>query len=157
MKSMRRYVLFLLFAGSIIACGKDKFATKPSLKIKSVNGNFVPAGATLSVDMEYTDKEGDVSNTLFVQKIRLNQKVVPTIRDTFSLTVPEFPSKNKGEILVALEYNNYLVSAINPPKTGTPPNERYEDDTLIIRFALRDLAGNVSDTVSTGTIIVSRN
>ncbi len=157
MKSMRRSVLFFLFVAGIVACNKDKFATKPSLKIKSVNGNFVPAGAVLSVDMEFTDKEGDVSNTLFVQKIRLNQKVVPTIRDTFSLIVPEFPSKNKGEILVDLEYNNYLVSAINPPKTGTPPNERYEDDTLIIRFALRDLAGNVSDTVSTGTIIVSRN
>ena len=158
MNSTMRFLGVLLISGiALLSCNKDKAATKPSIKITSLNGNFIPFGGTLVVEMDFTDKEGDISNTIFVQKIRKNIRTTATIRDTFSLAVPSFPSKSSGEIQLALDYNNYLVSAINPPKVGTPPNQRNEDDTLEIRFVLRDLAGNVSDTASAGTVIVSRN
>lgn len=149
---MRQY-LFLAFAFLVVcSCGKDKLDTKPSIKIKSVSSEFVPNGFGLSVEMEFADKEGDISNTLFVQKIRTNIKPAATIRDTFSLIVPEFTVTQRGKIKVNLTYQNHLISAITPP--GTPPN--FDDDTLILRFVLRDLAGNVSDTANAGTIIVER-
>jgi hypothetical protein len=155
--NMRALGILLISALVIVSCNKDKVATKPSIKITSINGNVIPFGAGLVVEMDFTDKEGDISNTMFVQKIRKNIRTTATIRDTFSLAIPSFPVKSTGEIQLNMDYNNYLVSAINPPKKGTPPNEVFEDDTLEIRFALRDLAGNVSDTVSAGTIVVLRN
>lgn len=154
---MRLPSILLVASLFILSCNKDKVATKPSIKITSINGNVIPFNGVLVVEMDFTDKEGDISNTMFVQKIRKNIRPTATIRDTFSLAIPVFPKKSFGEIALNLEYNNYLVSAINPPRVGTPPNERFEDDTLEIRFALRDLAGNVSDTVSAGTIVVLRN
>ena len=85
-----RQVIFLAFLLIfMMACNKDKLETKPSIKINSVSSNFIPNGGNLSVSMEFADKEGDISNSLFVQKIRTNIRVVPTIRDTFSLPVPK--------------------------------------------------------------------
>ena len=136
----------------VIGCNKDKFNTRPTIKIKSVSSSVVPINSSLQIELEYTDKEGDISNSIFIQKIRLNKVVVPTIRDSFSLPVPDFPGKSKGLIQLTLDYQNHLVSAVNPP--GTPPN--FESDTLIIRMALKDKANNVSDTVSTNQIIILR-
>lgn len=136
----------------VISCGKDKFNTRPTIKIKSVSSSVIPVNGALQVELEFTDKEGDISNSIFIQKIRLNQVVVPTTRDSFSLPVPDFPGKPKGFIQLTLQYQDHLVSATNPP--GAPPN--FESDTLIIRMALRDEANNVSDTVSTGKIIIQR-
>ena len=153
---MRQYFFLALSFFFIAACGKDKLETRPSIKIQSVSSNFIPNGGSLTVEMEFADKEGDISNTLFVQKIRLNIRTTPTIRDSFSLPIASFPKNSRGFLQVNMDYQNHLVSAINPPSVGgTPP--RVEDDTLTIRYALRDRAGNVSDTVSAGTIIVSRN
>lgn len=149
---MRQYFYFALVLVFIVACGKDKLETKPSIKIKSFSSNIIPNGGGLRVELEFADKEGDISNALFVQKIRTNVKVLPTIRDTFSLLMPEFTNNSRGTIEVNMDYSNHLVSAINP---GIPPN--VADDSLTIRFALRDLKGNVSDTVSIKNIIVIRN
>jgi hypothetical protein len=95
-----------------------------------------------------------VNDTLYVKKVRINQKQVPTIRDSFQLKVPDFPQNSSGEIKVYLDYNNYLISAINPPTSGNPPVA--EPDTLMILFALKDKANHISDTVQTGPIIVIR-
>ncbi len=139
-----------------VACSKDKFETKPSLKIKSINGNLIPPGQNsgLVVTFEFTDKEGDVDDTLYVKKIRINQRQVATLRDSFKLKVPDFPHNTSGEIKLYMDYQNYLISAISPPTTGNPPVA--EPDTLMIRFALKDKANNISDTVQTGPIVVIR-
>lgn len=150
-------ILFILFGILLLsACSKDKLQTKPSIKIKSTSPLLVPFGGTLSLEMEFADKEGDISNVLAFYKTRTNKRVVPTIRDSFALQVSDFPKNQRGNLNVTLYYQNHLVSAINPPNLGgTPP--RFENDTLIFRIVLKDLAGNVSDTVSTPSIVISRN
>lgn len=138
-----------------IACNKDKLETTPSLKLKSISSSTIPIGGTLIVQLDFTDKEGDISDTIFVKKIRTNKIVVPTIRDSFELPVPAFPDRSRGIIELQLKYQNHLLSAINPPSSGgNPPN--LHDDTLILKFALRDKAKHISDTVTTGTIVVVR-
>ena len=138
-----------------IACSKDKLETTPSLKLKSITPSTVPIGGTLTVQFDFTDKEGDISDTIFVKKIRVNRIVVPTLRDSFELTVPAFPDRSRGVIELQLKYQNHLVSAVNPPSSGgTPPN--LHDDTLVFKFALRDKAKHVSDTVTTGQIVIVR-
>ncbi|HUP11873.1 MAG TPA: hypothetical protein VM187_06670 [Niastella sp.] len=135
-----------------VACGKDKFETKPTITIKSIGPNPVPMNFPLTIELEYTDKEGDIADSLFVRKIRINQKKVATVRDSFYLTLPgDAPEKNKGTIKLTLDYQNYLISAQNP---GNPPNAA--PDSLIFRFALRDKAKNTSDTIDTDLIIIER-
>jgi hypothetical protein len=151
---MIRILAVILFVTVIVACNKNKYQTKPTLELKSMNGNVVPAGAQLLLEFDFTDKEGDVNNALFVQKIRTNKQKVPTIRDTFSLPVPEFPKNTKGLIQALLDYSQHLTSAINPPKD--PVTNKNQHDTLILRFVLRDRAGNASDTVTTDPVVILR-
>jgi hypothetical protein len=148
-------LLSIITVSFFAACDKDKFNTKPSLEFKSINGNIIPSNGALVIQFEFTDKEGDISNVLYVKKIRTNQRQVPTIRDTFALEVPDFPKHSKGVIEAVLDHPNYLVSASNPPRVGNPP--RYENDSLTLKFVLRDKAMNVSDTVTVENIIVDRN
>ena len=151
-----RSLLFVTALFTIaIACNKDKLETTPSLKLKSISASTIPVGGTLIVELDFTDKEGDISDTIFVKKTRTNRIVVPTIRDSFVLQVPPFPDRSRGIIQLELKYQNHLLSAINPPSSGgTPPN--LHDDTLVFQFALRDKAKHISDTVTTGPIIIVR-
>lgn len=152
---MRVALIVLIFTTTLLAaCNKGKFSTRPSLKLKSVNTTVVPVSGSLDFRFEFTDKEGDISNLLYVRKIRQNVRAVPTIRDSFALAVPQFPKKIYGEIEVNMDYNLYLTSAINPPLTGTPPKP--ENDTLIFKFVLKDEADNKSDTLTTERIVIVR-
>ena len=51
-----------------VSCGKDKFNTKPSLKLKSINSRVIPVNGVLNIEFEFTDKEGDISNLLTLKK-----------------------------------------------------------------------------------------
>ena len=151
-----RLLLYVLALFTVtVACNKDKLETTPSLKLKTMSSSTVPVGGQLNIEFDFTDKEGDVSDTIFVRKIRINKIVVPTLRDSFVLQVPTFPNKSKGVIELNLKYQNHLVSATNPPSSGgTPPN--LHDDTLMLKFALRDKGKHISDTVTIGPIFVVR-
>ena len=149
----------LLIAGFILivlfACNKDKYQTKPQISIKSINPSVVPTNGGLTITLSFTDKEGDISDTLFLKKIRLNKTVVPTIRDSIRYKIPDFPNYSKGDIDVALDYQTVL-SAINPPPIPGSVPSRAQPDTLIIKLWIRDKGGNVSDTVTTGQVVVIR-
>ena len=151
---MTRILVVILCVAVFVACNKDKAETRPTLKVKSTSGDIIPAQGILLVEFDFTDKEGDVNNSLFVQKIRTNKQTTATIRDTFSLPVPEFPKNTRGIIQAQLEHGAHLASAINPPKD--PITNKNQHDTLMLRFVLRDRAGNVSDTVAVGPVVVLR-
>lgn len=152
-----RYLTGFVLTVAVLAtaCSKDKVETKPSLKVKSVSSNVIPVNGDLSVNLEFTDKEADLES-IFVQKIRQNRRTTKTIRDTFSLSVGEFPKKNNGDLEMKLFYQLQLLSAERAPAVPGRPNE-FESDSLIIRLVLRDKAANVSDTVTTEQIVVQRN
>ena len=154
---MRLFVSLLsIFIILAISCGKDKFLTKPTIRIKSMNTEYVPLNGNLIITMECTDKEGDVQDSVIIVKKRLNQRVVPTLRDTLRFLFPVFPATPRTEIVANLDYNNHIISAENPPNIpGSNPPQK-ELDTLILKIAVRDKAGNISDTVTTNRIIVFR-
>lgn len=139
----------------VMACNKDKFQTKPTIIIKSVNTEVVPFNGSLVVTLECTDKEGDVQDSIFIVKRRLNKRVVPTVRDTLRYKFPVFPTNTRTEIQVVLDYQN-ILSAINPPNIPGSNPVRKELDTLVLKFAVRDKAGNKSDTVQSQQIFVTR-
>ena len=141
----------------MLACSKDKFQTVPSLRLKSKSTDVVPYNGTLRVTLEYTDKEGDVHDSIWVKKTRLNQRVVPTIRDSIKYKIPDYPDKTKGQFEITLDFQSILsaISPLNSIPATNPPSK--ESDTLLVKFAVRDKAGHTSDSVSIGTIVVRRS
>jgi hypothetical protein len=150
---MQKLVLYCTLALLLfVACNKDKYQTTPTIEIKSIDPTTVAINTPLIVELEYTDKEGDIQDTIFVKKIRINQKKLNTLRDSFALPLPgDAPDKQKGTIKLTLDYNNYVTSAVNP---GNPPNAA--PDSLIFRFILQDKGNHRSDSVESGLIVVLR-
>ena len=147
--------LLLLTAVTVIGCNKDKFQTKPTITLKSVNNEIIQQNGSLVVELEVTDKEGDVQDSVIVIKNRLNKRVVATLRDTLRFKYPSFPETPKTRVVVTIDYQNILSAILPPTIPGSMPPQR-ELDTLQVKFAVRDNAGNVSDTLTIPTIYVVR-
>ena len=147
------FVLIVLFA-----CSKNKFQTKPQISVKSVSTRVVPINGDLTITLSYTDKEGDISDSLFFIKKRLNKRFAATIsgRDTIGYPIPDFPNYDKGEIGMALRYQDHLISAQSPNTIPGSNPVQYEPDSLDFKIWIIDKAKNVSDTVSTGLITILR-
>jgi len=148
-----KILVIALLAVVALACSKNAYNTKPTLKIKSVSKTYVPFQEPLVIELEVTDKEGDVTDTLFLKKMRLNQRTTATLaNDSLYFQIPDAPNSSDGIVHLELGYNDYLVSAIDP---NGPGNTKI-NDTIIFKFALRDKAKNVSDTVTTEPIVIER-
>ncbi len=152
---MKKYFGLFLLLGTLVACDKDKFETKPQLKLKSVNNNEVRFNGNLVVTMEFTDKEGDVTDSLFVIRERINVRG-PIVAATSPFKIPTFPERNQGEIQVSFDFQTQLIPGLPSIRIpGTVPSQ-YEPDSLILKFVARDKEGNVSDTLAVSDIFVER-
>lgn len=144
--------LAIIVVLGILACGKDKFQTVPQLKIKSKSTDVVPFNENLSIILEYTDKEGDVDDSLIIVRQRLNIKKPLTLAPS-PYKIPTFPDTQKGEFEVNFRYTFDLTVGLIPiPIPGTNPQQN-EPDTMVLKFVARDKAGNKSDTVATNVIV----
>jgi hypothetical protein len=132
----------------IVACSKDKFQTKPQIKIKSINSSVIPVNGQLAITLEFTDKEGDLGNdSLLSIRKRLNLNPLPGGTagvDTIYNTIPEFPDKNKGEITLRFNWNYLHQSDV-------------ENDTISFKLVAMDRGGNSSDTITTEKIVILKN
>ena len=129
----------------LLACGKDKFETKPKLEIKDYSSKELFKGETLKIRLNYFDKEGDLNKSPVIGiRKRLNFIPLPSSQDkadTFRNNLPDFPVNDNGEITFQLDYDRLKESQI-------------ENDTILFRFAVEDRAGNKSDTVTTDQIVI---
>jgi hypothetical protein len=150
-----KVLLIILTIAAITACKKDSLETTPKLKVKSLNTTTVQVGQNFKAVFEFADKEGDVSDSIYIKEIRLNKTVVATKIDTFSFPMPSFPDSKRGEISLEFTYEQ-IKSAINPPTIpGSNPPVK-EPDTLILRVTLKDKANHISTAVSTPQFQVIR-
>jgi hypothetical protein len=148
------YIVCLLVV--LIACKKDKFETTPSLTLKSTSGKVIPANAGLTIVFGFTDKEGDIKDSIFYRKIRLNVRKTPEKPDSLYYKIPPYPKAFEGEFTLNIPYND-LEAAINPLNVpGTNPVQK-ESDTLDLKFAIRDKEKHTSDTVVIKGVVVKRN
>ena len=146
----------MIITFGIISCGKDRFETKPQLEYLSRNTDVVEASQSLRLNIEFRDKEGDVSDTLFIVRQRLNKKSPVQLPASFYL-IPDFPKTDKGEFEITLDYYDHLTTslpAISIPGSGNPSKK--EIDTLRIKIVARDLGGNKSDTLVVDNVYVKR-
>ena len=139
----------------MISCDKDKFQTVPQLTLKSRNTEIVPLNGTLRLNIEYTDKEGDVSDSLLIVRQRLNKRGTTQLPPS-PYGIPDFPKTDKGEFEVSLAYQFGLIFGLNPIRiTGSNPPQN-EIDTLRLKIVARDKAGNKSDTLVVDNVYIIR-
>jgi hypothetical protein len=141
--------LVLAFSAVFGACGKDTYTTKPSLSFKDVNGTVFGNGSTLIFNIEFTDKEGDIQDSIWVQKIT-RTKGCTNFSDRTKIPSFQAISNLKGTFEVGYSVGTSLNSTY-PILPGCPGNK---NDTCYFKFWARDLAKNVSDTVVSPDIII---
>jgi hypothetical protein len=147
---MKTKILVTLLVVIVLgACKKDKYNTTPTLTLKSVGNKVVQTGGILRVEFQVTDKEGDISDTLYFKKIRINKRTTTTIRDSLRFQIPAAPKTTDGFIELNLQYQNHLISAISP---GNPR----QNDTLNLQFSVRDKAKNRSEPVTVENVVIIR-
>ena len=143
---MRYTILFSIFLFAVLSgCNKEKFKTTPALKFNSVNTTELRSGQTIQFKLSFTDAEGDLTDSIFVQK------VVPTcVQSSFDqlYPLPSFPTttNQKGDIVVTMGFNASPYPQVDP-KCG-------QDEIAVFRFVLRDKANHASDTVSSPPITI---
>ena len=144
---MRYTVLFsILMLAILTGCKKDKYKTTPSLTFKSVSSTRVPPGSIVKFTLTFTDAEGDVSGSVYVEK---NEPTCALSSFNEMDSIPSFPAtKNQKGDLVITFGNNAGTSYENI----SPQCQR--NDTAVFRFAIKDKANHVSDTVSSPPIII---
>ncbi len=133
-----------------MGCSKDKFTTKPQIVFKGVNGNVFRADNLIDFQFEATDKEGDLQDTLYVQRVTT---VCPDLNVVTPFEMPATVKKSdlKVQVDVVFVYRNP-----NPPYVLLGGcSER--DDTATFKFWVKDVAGHVSDTIQSPPIVLLKN
>lgn len=148
------FVLLVL----ITACEKSSFKAKPQLKMVS-QSSVVPfsTDAIFSITCKFTDKEGDLSGAsdsslIYTAKALNKRRIDYGSFDTSYAVVytklPDFPDKTSGEIEIQFQQPNYY----RPIKNQDPGTDG--NDTLVFKVLVKDRAGNISDTLTSGPIVL---
>lgn len=142
-----KLLIFSAILLGITACKKDSFTTRPQLQFKSVNGKTFGSGSAIIFSLEFTDKEGDLQDSIWVQKVtRVNGC------NNFSdrAKIPNFTATSNLKGVFEIGYSNGFVPGSN--YTVIPSCSKI--DTCYFRFWTRDNAKNASDTVVSPDIII---
>jgi hypothetical protein len=151
-------LLLLSLISLLLACNKDNYKSKPELTLKEMRifESTQPKGKIIELDIEATDKEGDVADIIGIQKV---YSFKDTCEDIFyrpisidtTYLIPYFPIGNTQKVLfkiklATINLNGYLylstIGCIKPSKA----------DTSFFKIWARDLAGNLSDTLVTDQV-----
>lgn len=141
----------------LLSCDKDTFETKPAISIKSLSSTTVPNGGRFSITLEYTDKEGDVSDSIYMLMEVLNQSAAGEAWqfERIRYKIPAFPPTPKGEISARFVINSAPdIYEANLRAFGSPYT--YENDTVNFKIWVRDAAQNYSDTITSEQVVFIR-
>jgi hypothetical protein len=156
---MRAKISILI--GTVIclaACKKDEYSTAPQLTFKKVSSTVINPGDDLIFTIGYTDREGDIQDTLYIQKNVLNcSKGSISFNDGARPIPGDVPQvkDSKGDIevrysrLPSAQYENLG----DPQCTGV--GGVGVNDSCVYSFYLKDKAGHISDTVSSPIIVIT--
>ncbi|MBV9961503.1 MAG: hypothetical protein JO072_04580 [Parafilimonas sp.] len=129
-----------------VTCSKDTYNTNPTLKFDGVNATVFPQPSVVLFKLQCTDKEGDVVDTIWVQRVS-KVSACGSLSNIDSFAIPNFdPPKNvKAEFDFTFNYGS-----IFPPNLGACSQQ---DDTSYFRFWMRDQANHTSDTVQSPDLV----
>lgn len=145
-----KVLIAAVILGAVVwaACNKNTFATTPKLVFKGINGNEFVQNQLVNFDLQVTDKEGDLQDSMiFVQRVSL---VCPDLNFTQGYDIPTNVKKAnlKADLSVTFIYGN-------PDGYHTQLEAcSQKTDTAYFRFWIKDNAGHVSDTVESPKIVL---
>lgn len=148
---MKKLLILFLLAGLIVGCKKDQFEDKPQIKLKSTSADIVPQNSAFRTVLEFTDKQGDL-DSVYVIRQRLNRRGA-IVAARIPYPVPKFPDNTKGEIQIDFDYNIDLTFGLNPVNVPGSNPQRFEPDSLRLRFVVVDRADHASDTLNVNVIV----
>lgn len=139
-----KLVFFIaLFTLSLVACKKDKFTTKPQVKVKSISPGTVNQGNIVSMQSSFTDEEGDIDSVYVVLKW-WDGNTVTKLFDTLDYSFDELsvPAKTRdGDVFV-----KFIYGVSQPPYVTMPLSPVSSKDTSCsIGLVLIDKAKNRSE------------
>ncbi len=145
---MRYTIIIIIIVGFIFSgCKKETFSSTPKLTYKSATPKQLLPDEIIKFTLSVTDAEGDVIDTMFVQKVSLNC-AASNFFDRYR--IPIFPTTKNLSTDILVSYSN----GINNPGYITVASRCNYNDTCYFRFMLKDRAGNKSDTVKSETIVI---
>jgi hypothetical protein len=155
---MKAKLLFLFLTVAVFGgCKKDKFETKPKLKLKKAESYLVTTtngtGSVVDIEFEVTDKEGDVQDSIYMQKIdaALNPCPANSILTNLDYKIPDFPKSANQAVTFRVRFSTLNLDGyalIGGPSCSP------RKDTSRFTFVVKDKAGNKSDTLKTDPIAI---
>lgn len=149
MKLMSTKILLTLMVFCfLISCKKNEYTSRPQLKYKKVNTKTLSRNQQLLFTLEVTDLEGDLQDSIWVQEVVRN---CSSGGGTTKYKMPDFAATKdlKGTIEICYAYGvNLGCPPIKEPACPT------RNDSATFKFWIKDLAKNVSDTVSSDEVVV---
>ncbi len=146
---MRNTIIIATISLLVLGCSKDKFSSTPTLKFKSVNTKELRKFESLQLKLSFTDLEGDLQDSIYVEKVRLT-KNCPGEPNKVYYQLPPFPTvkNSEGDIIISYTYGS------GGPFLPIAEILCSENDTCLFRFVLQDQAKHKSDTVSSDIIVL---
>lgn len=144
-------VIVLMILG-FVTCTKDVYNTSPTLKFESVNATVFPQQAVVKFNLTCTDKEGDVVDTIWVQRISKVAACSPMVSGIDSFPIPNFhPTKNvRADFQFTYTYAGAFAPNLIACSIG---NSQSTTDTSYFRFWMHDKAQHASDTVQSPDLV----
>lgn len=144
-----KLLIAALFIFGLTACNKDQFTTKPQITFKSVNTQQLYPDQIITFTLHYTDKEGDIQDSLYVQKITQNCDL-SNFQELYQIP-QSVPDQKNGEGDIVVTYGYGVSTGYPPIKEPACPGM---NDTCVFRFALTDKQNNTSDTITSPQIVL---
>lgn len=152
-----KFAALLLIAGLLVfaGCKEDDLTSEPVLKFKNNDySKDMRLNQLTDVELEVTDKEGDVADTFYIIKQVTNRNRPRT--DTLARDpLPTHPTSTKNDLVVKL-----INAQLRPPGSSmieVAPTVGTDPDTTIMKFFLVDKTKKRSNILSTETILIRRN
>lgn len=150
---MRTKLLILLtITAFFCGCKKNTYTTKPQISFNSASKTVLNQGDIVTFKINFTDKEGDIQDTLWVQKISRTCPTTAGVQFISPNKIPDFTptSQLKGTLEISFAYNANVggVSSIIGCSN--------KNDTSYFKFWLKDKAQNRSDTIASPNIVLIR-
>ena len=154
---MKAKLLFLFVLAAVFAgCSKDKYTTKPQVKIESIKMGDVFSSAAgpakyIEFNLTVTDKEGDAQGEIIFDKLNapLPACQLNTIITDDAYIIPDFPGEANQKINVKVKFSNRTITGYGTLSDNQCTTEPH---IAIFRFRVVDKSGDTSNVVQSEPI-----
>lgn len=145
-----KILILLTISTFFYACSKDTYTTAPQITFNNASSTVLSQGNIVTFQIDFTDKEGDIQDTLWVQKVSRTCPNTPGVQFVSKNKVPNFtPTTNlRGKLEISFVYNANVTGIASIIGCSN------KNDTAYFKFWLKDKAQNRSDTIVSPDIIL---